>query len=280
MNWLSFSASTPRPARSILTVSVAALMLGACSSGSHSTAPTSTPTALTPALFAFYDSNGDGVGDSIARIDPSTNAVMATAVTGVSGSSGVTDNQAFYSGPLWVSSGTEVWGIDPTTLKVLPRPVAPSIQGNREGTIGSAIVNALSLTGGTTQTSNTQTAQQAAEMAALRPYFGQTSASLAQTQAVDFCAVQNSAGGIDPSALTSQNALGVTIPVPPPFYNIGYSAVDIAPTGQVARIALQYHGTLANRPLPATTCAFRELPHDQWQPIGSCMPYTYQQKHD
>ena len=230
MNWLSFSASTPRPARSILTVSVAALMLGACSSGSHSTAPTSTPTALTPALFAFYDSNGDGVGDSIARIDLSTNAVMATAVTGVSGSSGVTDNQAFYSGPLWVSSGTEVWCIDPTTLKVLPRPVAPSIQGNREGTIGSAIVNALSLTGGTTQTSNTQTAQQAAEMAALRPYFGQTSASLAQTQAVDFCAVQNSAGGIDPSALTSQNALGVTIPVPPPFYNIGYSAVDIAPT--------------------------------------------------
>ncbi|MHB8257144.1 MAG: hypothetical protein ACYDHY_12055 [Acidiferrobacterales bacterium] len=226
MNWLSFSASTLRPARSLLAVSVATLILGACSSGSHATAPTSTPTALTPALFAFYDSNGDGVGDSIARIDLSTNAVMATAVTGVGASSGVTDNQAFYNGPLWMSSGPEVWGIDPTTLTVLPRPVAPSIQGNREGTIGSAMVNALSLTGGTTQTSNTQTTQ----MAALRQYFGQTSATLAQAETIDFCAVQNSVGGVDPSALTSQSALGVTIPVPPPFYNIGYSAVDIAPT--------------------------------------------------
>lgn len=67
---------------------------------------------------------------------------------------------------------------------------------------------------------------------------------------------------------------------PASHYQGQVTAVDIAPTGQVARIALQYQGTLANRPLPATTCAFRELPHDKWQPIGSCMPYTYQQKND
>jgi hypothetical protein len=58
------------------------------------------------------------------------------------------------------------------------------------------------------------------------------------------------------------------------------TSVDIAPNGKVSHIVLQYHGFLANRPLPATTCAFRELPHDHWQTIGSCMPYTYQQKND
>jgi hypothetical protein len=63
-------------------------------------------------------------------------------------------------------------------------------------------------------------------------------------------------------------------------YHGRVTAVDIAPTGQVARITLNYHGTLANRPLPATACAFRELPHDKWQPIGSCVPYHYQQQHD
>ncbi len=239
MNCLNLSISKLRPVRTPLAMLVTTLFLNACTGGTHATAPTSTPTALTPALFAFYDSTGDGIGSAIARIDLTTNAVMATAVTGVGASSGVTDNQAFYNGPLWVSSGSEVWGIDPTTLKVLPRPVAPSIQGNREGTIGSAVVNALSVVAGSlglgtttpaVQTSNTQTTQMAAQVAALRPYFGQTSATVAQAQTIDFCAVQASAGGIDPSVLTKESALGVTIPVPAPFYNIGYSAVDIAPT--------------------------------------------------
>lgn len=240
MNYLSRSVSALCPARSLLTALATVTLLGACSGSSNSTSATPpTSTVLTPALFAFYDSNNDGIGDSIARIDLNTNAVMTTAVTGVGAGAGVTDNQAFYDGPLWVGSGALVWGIDPTTLQVLPRPVAPSIQGNREGTIGSAVVNALSLIGGylglgpSAPVVQFTDAQTQAQMAALRPYADQTSTTFAEAQTVDFCAVQSSRGGVDTNftaPAAQANLLAAAIAVPGAFYNIGYSPVDIAPT--------------------------------------------------
>jgi len=242
MNWMSLSIPPLHPARSILTMLAAVAVLGACSGSPNSTTGTATttptPTVLTPAVFVFYDSDNDGVGDSIARIDLTTGDTKM-AVTGVGATAGMTDNQAFYEGPLWVESGPNVWGIDPDTLQVLPRPVAPSIQGNREGTIGSAVVNALSLVGGylglgpSTPVAQLTDPQTEAQMAALRPYFGRTSASVAEAQTVDFCAVQSSTGGVDSNftiQATQAHLLAAAIAVPAVFYNMGYSPVDIAPT--------------------------------------------------
>lgn len=235
MKRLSLSRSTLCPARLLLTA-LASMVLGACSGSENTTSTTaSTPAVLTPALFAFYDSDNDGTGDSIARIDFDTDAVMKTAVVGVSGSGG-THKQAFFDGPLWVGAGANVWGIDPTTLQVLPRPVAPSIQGNREGTIGSAIVNALSLVTGFLGLGPTTPVVQTtedAQMAALRPYFDRTSASFTEALTVDFCAAQSSRSGFDSNftAQTTQaNLLAAAIAVPGPFHNMGYTPVGIEPT--------------------------------------------------
>jgi len=50
---------------------------------------------------------------------------------------------------------------------------------------------------------------------------------------VDFCAAQSSRGGVDSNftaQATQANLLAAAIAVPGPFYNMGYSPVDIAPT--------------------------------------------------
>ncbi|HSD96511.1 MAG TPA: hypothetical protein VLB06_05135 [Sulfuricaulis sp.] len=237
MNCLSPSVSALCPARSLLTALATVTLLGACSGSENTTSATTTPTSTvnTPALFAFFDSDNDGVGDSIARIDLDTDTVMKTAVVGLSGSGG-THKQAFYDGPLWVGAGALVWGIDPTTLQVLPRPVAPSIQGNREGTIGSAVVNALSLVTGFLGLGPTAPVVQTtedAQMAALRPYFDRTSASYAEAQAVDFCAAQSARSGFDSNftaQATQTHLLAAAITVPGPFHNMGYTPVGIEPS--------------------------------------------------
>lgn len=235
MKRLSLFVSALCPARLFLTALAATMVLGACSGSENTTSTTSTSTVLTPALFAFFDSDNDGIGDSIARIDLDTDAVMKTAVVGVSGSGG-THKQAFFDGPLWVGAGANVWGIDPTTLQVLPRPVAPSIQGNREGTIGSAVVNALSLVAGFLGLGPTTPVVQTTEdtqMAALRPYFDRTSASFAEALTVDFCAAQSSRSGFDSNftvQATQANLLAAAITVPGPFHNMGYTPVGIEPT--------------------------------------------------
>ncbi len=233
MNWMSLSICALRPAKSLLTVFMAVSVLGACSGSSNTTpATTTTPTAtvLTPALFAFYDSDGDNNGDSIARIDLSTDAIMKTAVTGMSGTGG-THKQAFYDGPLWVGAGFNVWGIDPDTLQVIPRQTPLSIQGNREGTIGAAIVNsALSLVqalGFSSANASVQNATADAEKAKLSQYFNRASFTWEEAQTVDFCAVQDSRSGVD--SKLAGNVMAAAIAVPQSFHNMGYTPVGIEP---------------------------------------------------
>jgi len=239
MNRMSLSVSALRPVKLTLSLLVATTFLGACS-GSSNTSTGTTSTVLTPALFVFYDSDNDGVGDSIARVDLTTNAIMKTAVVGVSGSGG-THKQAFYDGPLWVDAGAYVWGIDPDTLQVLPPRVSPSIQGNREGTIGSAIVNALSLItqflGIAPSTADAPVPDPAT--VALRPYFDRTSATFAEAQSVDFCAAQTARSGFDASFAATPQLLAAAIVVPPPFHNMGYTPVGIEPSpdGKLTMIA-------------------------------------------
>lgn len=239
---ISLSACARRPVKLTLTLLAATIVLGACSGSSSSSSGTSN-TVLTPALFVFYDSDNDGVGDSIARVDLGTDAVMKTAVVGISGSGG-THKQAFYDGPLWVDAGANVWGIDPDTLKVLPRPVSPSVQGNREGTIGSAIVNSAfsmitQLLGLGPTASVAAVTDADADMAALRPYFDRTSATFAEAQSVDFCAAQTARSGFDANFATRPGLLAAAIVVPGPFHNMGYTPVGIEPSpdGKLTMIA-------------------------------------------
>jgi hypothetical protein len=202
--------------------------------------PTAAATVLTPALFAFYDSDADGVGDSIARIDLDTDAIMKTAVTGMSGAGG-THKQAAYDGPIWVGAGANIWGIDPTTLEVLPRVVSPSVQGNREGTVGSAIVNALRAVADFLGFGASASAVQAAsaDMVALRPYFDRTQVANAEAQVVDFCAVKYARSGINTKPLAGAKALPAAITVPLPFHNMGYTPVGIEPSpdGKLTMVA-------------------------------------------
>lgn len=234
MTRLSASARTFRPAKLLLaTLSTATLV--ACS-GSENTSPAQTAVVLTPALFAFFDSDNDNVGDSIARIDLDTDTILQTAVTGMSGAGG-THKQAFYDGPIWVGSGANVWGIDPTTLAVLPRAVSPSIQGNREGTIGSAIVNALSVAAEFLGLASTEA--MTAEPTTLRPYFERTSATIVEAQTVDFCAAKSSRSGIDWNLSPLSTVVTAAIAAPAPFHNMGYTPVGIEPSpdGKLTMIA-------------------------------------------
>jgi hypothetical protein len=188
------------------------------------------PPVNTPALFVFYDSDGDGTGDSIARIDLDTDAILKTAVVGVSGSGG-THKQAFYDGPIWVGSGPLVWGIDPTTLQVLARPASPSVQGNREGTIGSAIVDPKSIALEFTQAAlaeKSQSADPKGEKARLRSYFNRTSLTYEEARTVDICAVRSSRSGIN--GKVPANLMEKAIAPASPFHNMGYSPVGIEPS--------------------------------------------------
>ena len=231
----------------------AAALLAACggseSSGNlkFNTAATPAATVDTPALFVFFDSDADGTGDSIARIDLDTDAVMKTAVTGVSGSGG-THKQAFYAGPIWVGAGPLVWGIDPTTLEVLPRAASPSIQGNREGTIGAAVVNATAIGDGravalglarSALAEQTQSKAALAEKARLRSYFDRTSLSYEEARTVDICAVRDSRSGIN--GKVSERVFAQAIAVASPFHNMGYSPVGIepAPDGKLTMFAVR-----------------------------------------
>ncbi|HXZ49499.1 MAG TPA: hypothetical protein VEG27_10785 [Usitatibacter sp.] len=179
----------------------------------------------TPALFVFYDSDGDGVGDSIARVDLNTDQVMATNTIGVSGSGGT--HKRFYDGPIWVDAGNLVWGIDPDTLQVLPRNSSPSIQGNREGTVGPGIVDqksaALELSQSVSQTLGAQN-----QNAWLRKYFYRTSLTYDEAKVVDICEVRNSMSGINTKLNT--DTMAKAIQAAPPFHNMGYTPVGIEPS--------------------------------------------------
>ncbi len=232
----------------------AALALSACGGSESSgnlklngaaTAPATT--VNTPALFVFFDSDADGTGDSIARIDLDSDAVMKTAVTGVSGSGG-THKQAFYEGPIWVGAGALVWGIDPTTLEVLSRPNSPSIQGNREGTIGSALVNSTAIGDGravalslarSALAEQTLSAQAQSEKARLRSFFDRTSLTYEEASTVDICAVRSSRSGIN--SKVSDRVFAQAIAVASPFHNMGYSPVGIepAPDGKLTMFAVR-----------------------------------------
>lgn len=207
----------------------AALGLSSCG-GSESSGDlrlnNATPMVNTPALFVFFDSDADGTGDSIARIDLESDAVTKTAVIGVSGSGG-THKQAFYEGPIWVGSGSLVWGIDPDTLEVLPRPAKPSIQGNREGTIGAASVDPKSTSLEFIQALAAQSRAAQAENAHLRKYFERTSLTYEEARVVDICAVRASRSGIN--SKLNDSMLAKAIAVAEPFHNIGYSPVGIEP---------------------------------------------------
>lgn len=242
-----------RSAGALVAVLAAGLVLAACSgsesSGNLAFNSAATPVAPvdTPALFVFFDSDGDGTGDSIARIDLDTDAVMKTAVTGVSGSGG-THKQAFYDGPIWVGAGALVWGIDPTTLEVLPRPANPSIQGNREGTVGAAIVNNTAAADGRAQALGLAQSAMAfeaqstiaqSEKARLRSYFDRTSLTYEEARTVDICAVRSSRSGINSTA--SDKVFAQAITVASPFHNIGYAPVGIepAPDGKLTMFAVR-----------------------------------------
>jgi hypothetical protein len=154
---------------------------------------------------------------------------MKTAVVGVSGSGG-THKQAFYDGPIWVGSGPLVWGIDPTTLAVLPRPHTPSIQGNREGTIGAAIVDPKSTALDIAQSIAAEQAGASAaakEKARLSGYFNRTSLTYEEARVVDICAVRDSRSGINTKLNTDLMAKAIS--VASPFHNIGYGPVGIEP---------------------------------------------------
>ena len=214
----------------------AALALAGCSGGESSGAlqfNTTTQPVLTPALFVFYDSDGDGIGDSIARVDLDTDQIMKTAVVGVSGTGG-THKADFYDGPIWVDAGNLVWGIDPTTLQVLPRPYnAPSIQGNREGTIGPGIVDQKSLALEVAQGD----AAAAKQRAVLQKYFNRTSLTYEEARVIDICAVRSSRSGIDTKL--GSDLMAKAIAVAPPFHNMGYTPVGIEPSpdGKLTMIA-------------------------------------------
>ncbi len=212
---------------SLAAVFAAALLLAGCSGSESSGAlqfNTTTQPVLTPALFVFYDSDGDGIGDSIARVDLDTDQVMKTAVVGVSGSGG-THKSAFYDGPIWVGAGNLVWGIDPTTLEVLPRPQSvPSIQGNREGTIGPGTVDQKSLA---LDIAQGKIAEQGGSAAQLRKYFNRTSFTYEEARAIDICAIRDSRSGIDTKLGTDLMAKAIAVAAP--FHNIGYSPVGIEP---------------------------------------------------
>ena len=207
----------------------AALGLSSCG-GSESSGElrlnAATPLADTPGLFVFFDSDDDGTGDSIARIDVESDAVTKTAVVGVSGSGG-THKQAFYEGPIWVGSGPLVWGIDPDTLEVLSRPAKPSVQGNREGTIGPALVDPKSTSLEFMQALAAQSRAAQAEKDHLRKYFERTSLTYEEARVVDICAVRASRSGIN--GKLSDSMLLKAIAVAEPFHNMGYSPVGIEP---------------------------------------------------
>ena len=218
--------------RPLAAILAAGLTVAACGGGSESSGPLTFNTATppqpvdTPALFVFFDSDGDGVGDSIARVDLDTDAVMKTAVIGVSGTGG-THKQAFNAGPIWVGAGSLVWGIDPDTLEVLPRKASPSIQGNREGTIGAALVDPKSTALEVAQ-SLAPSAAAASETARLRSYFNRTSLTYEEARTVDICAVRTSRSGINGNLGTDLLAKAIT--VASPFHNIGYTPVGIEPS--------------------------------------------------
>ncbi|MBL8341013.1 MAG: hypothetical protein JNL30_06040 [Rubrivivax sp.] len=223
------AAKLPRAAR----LAAAALVLAGCS-GSESDGDLKfnavATTASKPALFVFFDSDADGTGDSIARIDLDTDAVDKTNVVGVSGSGG-THKQAFYEGPIWVGSGPLVWAIDPTSLEVIPRPNVPLVQGNREGTITSALISgnrafAMSLA----QEAAAERAKASVlptEKARLRSYFDRTSLTYEEARSIDMCEVRASRSGIN--SKVSDRVFAAAIQVASPFHNMGYSPVGIEP---------------------------------------------------
>ncbi|MCO6411290.1 MAG: hypothetical protein J5I92_00970 [Thiogranum sp.] len=230
MNTLCFKRFIPAFAPTLIALSV---MLSGCGGGSEDdtvTGAATVDTTTTPALFAFFDSDADGTGDSIARIDTNTDAVLETAVTGVS-SGGGTHKQFFYEGPIWVGGGGLVWGVDPDTLEVIPRVAAPSIQGNREGTIGPAIVDTRSTAGSFSPVTT--------KGADLRQYFDLTTVSVELAAIADACLVRESKSGIDRD-LASASMLRA-IDEAEPFHNMGYSPVGIepAPDGKITMFAVR-----------------------------------------
>jgi hypothetical protein len=230
-----------RARRAIAAAIAAALALAGCGGGESTGAlrlNTAAQPVDTPALFVFFDSDADGTGDSIARIDLESDTVTKTAVVGVSGSGG-THKQAFYKGPIWVGSGPLVWGIDPDTLQVVSRPAKPSIQGNREGTIGAASVDPKSTSLEWLQTLAAQVQSEQAEKAGLRKYFERTSLTYEEARVVDICAIRSSRSGINGKI---DNALLLkAITAAEPFHNMGYSPVGIepAPDGKLTMFAVR-----------------------------------------
>ncbi len=217
--------------RSIIATIVAGLALAGCSGGESGGAlqfNSTTEKVSTPALFVFYDSDGDNTGDSIARVDLDSDEIQKTAVVGVSGNGG-THKQAFYEGPIWVGAGPLVWGIDPDTLQVLPRPQSPSIQGNREGTVGAASVDPKSTAFEFAQQRVVAMSGAAeAERARLSSYFNRTSFTYEEAQVIDICAMRSSRSGIN--GKPSADLLAKAIEVAPHFHNMGYSPVGIEPS--------------------------------------------------
>lgn len=213
-------------------ITASALLLSGCFSGSEDTmfeGAAGGATTTTPALFAFYDSDADGTGDSVARIDTGTDAVLQTAVVGVSAGGG-THKQFFYDGPIWIGGGGLVWGVDPDTLEVIPRTFSPSTQGNREGTIGQANVDTRSAGA---------IGSAPAKKADLRQYFDLTSVPVELASVADACLVRESKSGIDRD--TASPAVLRAIEEAEPFHNMGYRPVGIepAPDGKITMFAVR-----------------------------------------
>ena len=183
----------------------------------------------TPALFVFFDSDADGTGDSIARIDLETDKVLKTNVVGVSGTGG-THKQARFDGPIWVGAGPLVWAIDPTSLEVIPRPNIPMVQGNREGAITSALVSGRESALAISQRALYEQAQSTAvtsERERLQSYFNRTSLTYEEARTVDICEVRGSRSGVN--SKVSDRVFANAITVASPFHNMGYSPVGIEP---------------------------------------------------
>lgn len=228
----------------ILALAVAAALsvgLGGCNSNTAnpSTTSTSTPTTGTASqqfLYAFYAANAGAGPYKVARINLNTLSMETNAETDFSASGGSHKNY-YYDGDVWMDSGEQVFGLDPDTLKAVPRAVYPSVQGNRQGNVGSGLVNTKSLSGGVVGTTNPlPKSLQGLSSTEITHDLQLTSITPEQSQSTPFCMLHHAF-----SANGSSSMLRALSNTATPFYDMGWTPVGIesTPDGKMAMIAVR-----------------------------------------
>ena len=162
------------------------------------------------------DTNGDGGADTLAVIDPNTLAVKrsSTVDMGVDSSLNNSHKSYFHTGLQWLGGGGDLWAFDKETLVLSARVDNPSVQMNREGTVGVAQVN-------------TKSAATTANLSKdLKAFVGRSQLTQAEAAQVDMCDVIGLAG-------PGSNALRA--PTDTIVHNMGYSPVGLetSPDGTI-----------------------------------------------